>query len=247
MAISGYILAGLVGLAVGGLLNLIITRLSLAEPLGRGGGRCLHCHQPLPWPHLISLLGFAWVRERCRFCNEPLPRRGPAVELAAGLLGLALWWRFPGNALLWVYGPFVAALLVLTVLDLEYYWLPDLITLPGTALGLAAALIFPQLDFLKALLGAAVGYAFFQWVRWAYQKMSKGKRQGMGAGDAKLAAFIGAVLGLQALPWVLFSSALLGSLAGLVVAWQSVEGRYASFPYGPFLAMGALLSFFVKI
>lgn len=245
MAISGYILAGLGGLAVGGLLNVIITCLSQEEPWGRG--RCLQCHRPLTWPHLIPLLGYAWLRGRCPFCGEPLPRRGPAVELASGLLGVALWWRFPGSALLWVYGPFVAALLVLSVLDLEYYWLPDLITLPGTALGLAAALIFPQLDFLRALLGAAVGYAFFQGVRWTYQKITKGKRQGLGAGDAKLVAFIGAVLGLQALPWVLFSSAVLGSLAGLVVAWQSVEGRFASFPYGPFLAMGALLFFFVKI
>ena len=238
MAISGYILAGLTGLGAGGFLNVIITRLAQAEPGGRGRCRCPQCHRPLPWPYLIPLLGFVWLRGRCPFCGEPLPRRGPAVELAAGLLGVALWWRFPGSALLWVYGPFVAALLMLSVLDLEYYWLPDLITLPGTALGLAAALIFPQLDFLKALLGAAVGYAFFQGVRWAYQKITQGKRQGLGAGDAKLAAFIGAVLGLQALPWVLFSSAVLGSLAGLVVAWQSMEGRFASFPYGPFWPWG---------
>ena len=246
MAISGYILAGLGGLAVGGFLNVIVTRLSQAEPGGRNRYRCLQCHRPLPWAYLIPLLGYAWWRGCCPFCGEPRPRRGPAVELASGLLGLALWWRFPGSALLWVYGPFVAALLVLSVLDLEYYWLPDLITLPGTALGLAAALIFPQLDFLKALLGAAVGYTFFQGVRWTYLKITRGKRQGLGAGDAKLAAFIGAVLGFQALPWVLFSSAVLGSLAGLVVAWQSVEGRFASFPYGPFLAMGALLFFFFK-
>jgi leader peptidase (prepilin peptidase)/N-methyltransferase len=247
MAITGYILAGVGGLAVGSFLNLIITRLSQEEPVGRGRPRCLHCDHPSPWQHFIPLLGYAWSRGRCPFCGEPLSLRYPAVELAAGLLGLALWWRFPGSALLWVYGPFAAALLVLSVLDLQYYWLPDLITLPGTALGLAGALVFPQLDFLKALLGAAGGYGFFCLVRWAYKQMTRGKRQGLGAGDAKLAAFIGAVLGLQALPWVLFSSAVLGSLVGLVVARRSVEGRFASLPYGPFLAVGALWFFFFKV
>lgn len=207
---TGYILAGLGGLAAGSLLNVIITRLSQEDPLISGAS--------LPWRHA-------------------------AVELAAGLLGLALWWRFPGSALLVVYAPFFAALLVLSVLDLQYYWLPDIITLPGITLGLAAALVFPQLSFLYALLGASLSYAFFRLVGWIYEKIAGGKRQGLGRGDAKLLAFIGGVLGLKALPWVLFSSAVLGSLAGLVVAWRSGEGRFASIPYGPFLAVGALLFF----
>lgn len=240
---TGYILAGLGGLAVGSLLNVIITRLSQDEPLFRGRPRCQHCHRPLPRHLLVPLLGYAWSQGSCWFCGGPLPWRYPAVEMAAGLLGLALWWRFPGNPLLVVYAPFLAALLVLSVLDLQHYWLPDIITLPGISLGLAAALVFPQLDFLSALLGASLSYAFFRLVGWAYENISRAGRPGLGQGDAKLVAFIGAVLGLQALPWVLFSSAVLGSLAGLIVAWRSGEGRFASIPYGPFLAAGALLFF----
>ena len=118
---------------------------------------------------------------------------------------------------------------------------------PGPAVLLlvlgAAALVFPQLSFLSALLGASLSYAFFRLVSWTYEKATRGRHPGLGQGDAKLLAFIGAVLGLQALPWVLFGSALLGSLAGLAVAWRSKEGRFASFPYGPFLAAGALLFF----
>jgi leader peptidase (prepilin peptidase) / N-methyltransferase len=246
-AVTGYILAGLGGLAVGGFLNLIISRLSQEEPFFRGSSRCQSCHHPFPWHHLVPLLGYAWLRGRCRFCGEPLPWRYPAVETASGLLALALWWRLPGSGLLLVYAPFFAALLVLSVLDLEHYWLPDVITLPGIALGLAGAQLFPQLDFRHALLGAFLGYAFFQLVSWAYKKMTRGTRPGLGGGDAKLLAFIGAVLGLQALPWVLFSSAVLGSLAGLIVARRREEGRFASLPYGPFLAVGALLFFFFKM
>jgi len=81
-------------------------------------------------------------------------------------------------------------------------------------------------------------------VRWVYARVTGGKRQGMGLGDVKLMAFIGAVLGVEALPWVLFSSAGLGSLVGLMVAWRNGQGRLTPVPYGPFLAVGALLFLF---
>jgi leader peptidase (prepilin peptidase)/N-methyltransferase len=210
---TGNILAGLAGLAVGSFLNVIITRLSQEEPFWTGRLSCRH----------------------------------PAVVLAAGALALALWWRFPGSALLWLYGPFTAALLVLTVLDLQYFWLPDLITLPGTLLGLLGALILPQPGLVSALLGAFGGWAFFQGVRWTYAKVTRGKRQGVGEGDAKLMAFIGAVLGLKALPWVLFSSAALGSLAGLMVSLGRDRDRFTPIPYGPFLVAGALLFLFWRM
>jgi leader peptidase (prepilin peptidase)/N-methyltransferase len=149
--------------------------------------------------------------------------------------------------LLWVFGPFTAALLVLTVLDLQYFWLPDVITLPGTLLGIMGALILPQPGLLSALLGAFLGWAFFQGVRWIYEKVTRGKRQGVGEGDAKLMAFIGAVLGLKALPWVLFSSAALGGLTGLVVSLGRNRDRFTLIPYGPFLVVGAILFLFWSI
>jgi leader peptidase (prepilin peptidase)/N-methyltransferase len=207
---TGNILAELAGLAVGGFLNVIVTRLSQEEP----------------------------------FWGDRLSWRHPAVVLAAGMLALALWWRFPGSLLLWVYGPFTAALLVLTVLDLQYFWLPDVITLPGILMGMVGALILPRPGLVSALLGAFLGWAFFQGVRWTYEKVTRGKRQGVGAGDAKLMAFIGAVLGIGALPWVMFSSAALGSLTGLIVSLGRGRDRFTPIPYGPFLVAGAFLFLF---
>jgi leader peptidase (prepilin peptidase) / N-methyltransferase len=243
----GNILAGLVGLAVGSFLNVIITRLSQDEPFWAGRPGCPHCHHPLPWDNLLFLLSLPWRRGRCRSCGEFLSWRYPGVEMAAGVLALGLWWRFPGSALLWAYGPFAAALLVLTVLDLQYYWLPDVITLPGTLLGLIGALILPQPGLGSALLGAFLGWAFFIAVRGVYEKVTRGRRQGVGQGDAKLMAFIGAVLGLKALPWVLFSSAFLGSLAGLVVSLGRARDRFTPIPYGPFLVAGTLVFLFWKM
>jgi|UniRef100_A0A7V6DPJ5 leader peptidase (prepilin peptidase)/N-methyltransferase len=210
---TGNILAGLAGLAIGCFLNVIITRLSQEEP----------------------------------FHADCLSFRHLAVVLAAGMLALALWRHFPGSALLWLYGPFVAALLVLSVLDLRYFWLPDVITLPGTLLGILAALIMPQPGPAGALLGAFLGWTFFQSVRWMYAQVTKGRRQGVGEGDAKLMAFIGAVLGVKALPWVLLSSAVLGSLMGLMVSLGRGRDRLALIPYGPFLAAGALLFLWWKV
>jgi leader peptidase (prepilin peptidase)/N-methyltransferase len=167
------------------------------------------------------------------FWREPLSWRHPAVVMAAGALALALWWRFPGSTLLWLYGPFTAALLILTVLDLQYFWLPDVITLPGILMGMVGALILPQPGLVSAMLGAFLGWTFFQGVRWTYGKVTGGKRQGVGEGDAKLMAFIGAVLGLKALPWVLLSSAVLGALIGLTVSLGCGRDR-CPFPMVPF-------------
>jgi leader peptidase (prepilin peptidase) / N-methyltransferase len=238
------ILAGFLGLAIGSFLNVVISRLPQEEPFWVGRSRCPHCHKTLAWHDLVPLFSYIRLRGRCRFCGGPISWRYPAVELVSGLLALGLWLRFPGSGLLWVYAPFTAALVVLTVLDLQYFWLPDLITLPGIGLGLGAALILPQLNFWSALLGACLGAAVFQGVRWAYVGLTRGKRQGLGLGDVKLIALIGAVLGVEALPWVLFSSAALGSLVGLVVAWRTGQGRLTPIPYGPFLVVGALLFLF---
>ena len=169
---TGTILAGLVGLAVGSFLNIVISRVPREEHFWTGRPRCSQFHQTLPWQDFVPLLNYVWLKGRCRFCGDPISWRYPIVELAAGVLALALWVHFPGSVLLWVYGPFTAALLVLTVLDVQYYWLPDSITLPGIAFGLAAALIFPHLDLGRALLGALGGWALLVAVRWVYEKLT---------------------------------------------------------------------------
>jgi leader peptidase (prepilin peptidase)/N-methyltransferase len=246
--LGSLILAALMGLAVGSFLNVVITRLPRQEPFWFGRSRCPHCRAALSWRDNLPLLSFFWLRRRCRFCGEPISWRYPAVEALGGVLGAALWWHFPGDPILVAYVPFTAALVALTFLDLEHFWLPDVITLPGIALGLILAVLTPGLEIVDALLGAALGAAFFQTVRWLYQKVSAWRggpeRLGMGGGDVKLLAMIGAFLGARALPWVIFVSAAAGSIAGLIAAWRSGRGRLTPVPYGPFLAGAALFEMF---
>jgi len=237
-----FLVAALVGLALGSFLNVVITRLPQGESVWAPRSRCPRCRSPLSWYDNIPLFSYVWLRGRCRSCGAPIPRRYPLVELAGGLTALALWHTFPDRLLLLAYAPFSLALIALTAIDLEHRLLPDAITIPGTILGLLLSLVLPQLSFLEAAAGAVVGAGLFYGVGRLYEKWAG--RRGLGGGDVKMLTMIGAFLGVWALPLVILISAGLGTLAGLIrVLSQGPEARgqwrTISLPYGPFLAAGA--------
>jgi len=244
---ADFLLAGLLGLILGSFLNVVITRVPLGETVWDGRSRCPQCRRPLAWVDNIPLLSYLWLRGRCRACGAAIPWRYPLVELAGGILGLALWRTFPHQPILLAYAPFCLTLMALTVIDLEHRLLPDAITIPGIILGLMLSLVLPPLTFLNSAAGALGGAVLFGGVAWSYEKLTG--RQGLGGGDVKLLAMIGAFLGFGALPWVILLSALLGSLAGLLQILVQGSGprsqwRTLSLPYGPFLAAGALAYLF---
>jgi leader peptidase (prepilin peptidase) / N-methyltransferase len=234
--------AGLVGLALGSFLNVVITRLPQGESVWAGRSRCPTCRRPLFWQDNIPLVSYVWLRGRCRSCGAAIPWRYPLVELAGGLTALALWHTFPDKLVLLAYAPFCLALVALTAIDLEHRLLPDAITLPGIILGLLLSLALPQLSFWEAAAGVLAGAAVFSGVAWLYEKWAG--RRGLGGGDVKLLAMIGAFLGIEALPMVILVSAGLGILTGMILVWGLPPGRRdqwrtISLPYGPFLAAGA--------
>jgi len=241
------LLAGLIGLALGSFLNVVITRLPLEESVCGGRSRCPQCMQPLAWYDNIPLYSYIRLRGRCRSCGAAIPRRYPLVELAGGLMALALWHTFPDKFLLLAYGPFCLALVALTAIDLEYRLLPDAITIPGIILGLLLSMVLPHLSFQEAAVGALVGAALFYGIGRLYEKWAG--RQGLGGGDVKMMAMIGAFLGVWALPLVILISAGLGTLTGLILALgrgpeARSQWRTISLPYGPFLAAGAWVYLF---
>ncbi len=241
------LLAGLLGLILGSFLNVVATRLPQGEAVWDGRSRCPQCRRTLAWYDNIPLVSYLRLRGRCRACGAAIPGRYPLLELAGGLMGLALWQTFPHQLILLAYGPFCLALLALTVIDLEHRLLPDAITIPGIILGLLSPLVQPQLTFLESVGGALGGAALFAGIAWGYERLTG--RQGLGWGDVKLLAMIGAFLGFKALPWVIFLSALTGTLTGLgqiLVKGHDTRTRWRtlSLPYGPFLALGALCYLF---
>jgi leader peptidase (prepilin peptidase)/N-methyltransferase len=236
------LLAGLVGLALGSFLNVVITRLPQGESFWGGRSRCPQCRSPLSWYDTIPLCSYVWLRGRCRSCGAAIPWRYPLVELAGGLMALTLWHTFPNKLLLLAYGPFCLALIALTAIDLEHRLLPDIITLPGIIWGLLLSLVLPQLSFPAAAAGALVGAGVFYGIGRVYEKWAG--RPGLGGGDVKLLAMIGAFLGVGALPLVILVSAGLGTITGLIQVIVQGWGprghwRTIALPYGPFLAAGA--------
>jgi leader peptidase (prepilin peptidase) / N-methyltransferase len=242
-----WLLAGLVGLALGSFLNVVITRLPRGEAVVAGRSRCPRCRARLPWYDNIPLVSYLRLRGRCRSCGAAISWRYPLMELAGGLLALALWHAFPDRLLLLAYAPFCLALAALTAIDLEHRLLPDAITLPGIVWGLLLSLALPQLSFPAAAAGALAGAGLFYGIARVYEKWAG--RPGLGGGDVKLLAMIGAFLGVEALPLVILISAGLGTLAGLIRLLAPGPGpagpwRTLSLPYGPFLAAAAGVQLF---
>jgi leader peptidase (prepilin peptidase) / N-methyltransferase len=209
-------------------------------PLGlaRPASRCPACGHRIRWHENIPLLSWLWLRGRCSACSTAIGLRYPFVELLTGVLFAAVAWRFGGQpvALLWC--AVVAVLLTLSAIDWDTTVLPDAMTLPLAWAGLVAAALGWTIPWADALWGAVAGYLSLWSVYWLF-KLTTGK-EGMGQGDFKLLAALGAWLGWQAiLPIVLFAS-VLGAIVGIGLKFSGGlrEGRFV--PFGPFLAGGGV-------
>lgn len=240
------ILAFIYGTLVGSFLNVVILRLpregsSIVFP----ASHCPQCQTPLHWYENIPLFSFLALRGRCRTCKKSISWQYPLVELAMGLLSLALFFYHGLSVAFLIYFVYVAALLVIIVIDLYHQIIPDVISLPGIALGLAVSLLLPGLAWQDSLFGILLGGGIFYAIALGYYLLTK--RQGMGGGDIKLLAMIGAFQGWQAVPFVIFASSLLGTIIGLGAMIKQKKGGQTRIPYGPFLAVASLLYLFFEI
>ena len=235
----------LFGALVGSFLNVVIVRLpeeggSVVFP----ASHCPVCKKPIAWYDNIPLVSFLLLRGKCRQCQARISRRYPLVEGAMALLALALYQHFGLTVLFPIYFLFCAALLTVIFIDFQHQIIPDVISLPGIVLGFALSFVNPFVTWQDAGLGILFGGGSFYLVALVYYLLTK--REGMGGGDIKLLAMIGAFLGWQSLPFVVFGSSLLGVVAGVWAMVEQRKGGKTVIPYGPFLAMAALLYLFFR-
>jgi leader peptidase (prepilin peptidase)/N-methyltransferase len=211
-----------------------LPALGLAKPRSR----CPSCGHAIRWYENIPVLSWLWLRGRCSACRTPISWRYPLVELATGALFAAAAWRFGATpvALLWC--TFLAVLLAASLIDWDTTLLPDDLTLPLLWLGLLAALAGWTVPLKTAVIGAAAGYLSLWSVYWLF-KLTTGK-EGMGYGDFKLLAALGAWLGWQAILPILLMASVIGAVVGIAMKASGAlrEGRYV--PFGPFLAGGGV-------
>lgn len=225
------------GLIIGSFLNVCIYRLPRNESLITPASRCPSCHHPVRWWDNIPVISFLVLGGRCRDCGRRISWRYPIIELVSGIGYLLLVWRFGLGWQTVVYALLFSALVVITFIDLDHQIIPDRITLPGIIVGLIASSLILPVGFLDALIGLLLGGALFYGVAVA-------SRGGMGGGDIKLIAMIGAFLGWKQALLTIFIGALSGSLIGLFLMVFHGKSRKYPVPFGPFLSLGAVVSLF---
>jgi leader peptidase (prepilin peptidase)/N-methyltransferase len=227
----------MLGLAVGSFLNVCIHRIPRSQSLVRPPSRCPACEYQLRWFDNIPVASYAAILGRCRKCRTRISIRYPLVELATMALFVVHGEVFGWSALLVPRLLFVCAMVVLFAIDLEHHLLPNVITLPGIAIGLISSTVLPP-GLVDALLGVALGGGVLWLIGEAYYRFSG--YEGMGGGDVKMLAMIGAFLGWKLVLITLVLSSVAGSLIGLFVILIKRGGLKYALPYGTFLALGAL-------
>ena len=238
MVVASFVL----GAATGSFLNVCIYRMPLEQSIITPGSRCMGCGTPVRWFDNIPIISWLLLRGRCRSCAAPFSIRYPLVELITAILSLLLFLKFGPTFQYLVMFLFCAALVVITFIDFDHQIIPDEISLPGIGIGFLFSFFLPQPTWISSLSGIIAGWGLLALVFYGYLWLTG--REGMGGGDAKLLAMMGAFLGLQAIPFIIFSSSLVGSVAGLSIMAVQGKDRHLAIPFGPYLVLGAILYIF---
>ena len=235
MPALGYVAAFVLGTITASFANVCIYRLPLRQSVIRPASRCPRCGLPLrPW-HLIPLASFVALRGRCAFCRHRISWRYPVAEGLGGLLYLVGYHQFGLSVQALAFALLVTALLIVSFVDARHMIIPDGVTLPGIGVGLAMSLHPSTVGFADAAASACLGGGIFFLIVRLYPA-------GMGAGDAKLVAMIGAFVGAEALLLTILLGAFCGTVCGLALIVPGFRGYRDPLPFGPFLAAGAVAS-----
>ena len=228
----------LFGLVIGSFLNVVIARVPERRSLVRPGSACPGCGNPIAWYDNLPVVSFFALAGRCRACAAPISWRYPFVESLTAALFVLAWVVFASSLVeFFIAAVLLSALIAVTVVDLQYQIIPDAITVPGVVVGLLASLVRERVSWLEALLGVLVGTMLFV----AVIVLSRG---GMGGGDLKLGAMLGAFLGWKALLVALFVAVLVGGAMAVMLLATRRLARKDAIPFGPFLALGGTVAVF---
>lgn len=227
----------LFGLAIGSFLNVVIARVPAGRSLVRPGSACPGCSALLKWYDNIPVLSFLVLRGRCRACGMTISWRYPIVEMVTAVVLVLAYVAIGPSADFAVAVVLLAALIAITGIDLQHQLIPDAITLPGILVGLLLNLATGRISWVESVIGILVGGGLFV----AIILVSRG---GMGGGDLKLGAMLGAFLGWKALLFALFVAIVLGGVVGTVLLVTGLRGRKDPVPFGPFLAAGGAMALF---
>ncbi|HIJ97138.1 MAG TPA: prepilin peptidase [Desulfuromonadales bacterium] len=234
--------AALFGLLVGSFLNVCICRLPKNESIVSPPSHCPLCSYQIRWYDNIPLLSYLLLRGKCRGCGAPISLQYPLVELLNGTLTLLLFLRFGPTLAFATLFLFCSALVVITFIDIEHQIIPDEISLSGIVIGFALSFFIRGHSWQNSLCGILLGGGSLLLVAYGYQRLTG--KEGMGGGDIKLLAMMGAFLGWKAVPFIILASSLAGSIIGISIMLLQKKDSKLAIPFGPYLAFGAVLYIF---
>lgn len=230
------------GALFGSFANVVIVRLPEGESVVKPRSACRNCKALIPWYHNFPIISWLILRGRCYKCRARFSARYPLVEFIMATLfaSCAIRYGFTWSlleALLFVFG-----LVCCTFIDFDHMILPDELTLSGIVIGLAGSLLNPERNFLPSLYGVLLGGGFLWSIAYLYFLVRK--REGMGGGDIKLIAWIGAILGWTAIPVIIIGSSLFGAIVGIILVAGQKDAFKKAIPFGPYLVAAALAYMF---
>jgi len=235
------VIVALFGLFIGSFLNVCIYRIQKGESIVWPPSHCPKCTKALmPWDN-IPVISYLILKGRCRYCTEPISVRYPVVELLSALLAVSLLYRFGVSVTFLIYYLWACVLLIITFIDLDIQIIPDRLSLGGIVVGLLVVYWLP-VTYKDALIGLILGGGLLLAIIYGYYFLTK--KEGMGGGDVKLLAMIGVFTGWQGVLFTVFASSLMGTMVGIPWGLLKKGTLKAAIPFGPFLALGALIYVF---
>ena len=236
------VFAGVIGACIGSFLNVVIYRLPLGQSLISPPSRCPKCGSMLKWHDNVPILGWLFLGGRCRQCQNKISIQYPIVELITAALFVLVVWVTPAGPLVASRLLLVCILIALFGIDLEHQILPNSITLPGIVIGVLLSTIAPP-GWRDALIGVALGGGILYAIAWGYYLWRR--EEGLGMGDVKMLAMVGAFLGWKAVLVTLVFSSFSGALIGVALIASQKGNLKLALPFGTFLALGTLVAMFV--
>ena len=235
----------LFGASIGSFLNVVILRLpNDNESILFPASHCPACKKTLSWYENIPIISYLFLRGRCSSCHKAISLQYPVIELLMAVLSVALYQRFGLSVTGGGYFIFSAALLVIIWIDLHHQIIPDVISLPGILLGFLFSFFNTFVYWQESLIGLVIGGGILYTISALYYLVRR--QAGMGGGDIKLLAMLGAFLGYKSLPFIIFASSLTGAVVGLLVMMVQKKDIATKIPFGPFLSIAALVYLFFQ-
>jgi len=235
--LTANLLIAIFGLCMGSFLNVCIYRIPKGISIINPPSSCPWCGSKIRPLDNIPILSYIILRGRCRSCGFQIPLVYPIVELLTSFVTVLIYMKFGINVDAMLYLIFSYSLIVISFIDLKHKIIPDLLSIGGIIAGVCSSLVITKISFLDSILGVILGGAFLYIIAYTYLKLRK--IEGMGGGDIKLIAMIGAWLGYKSLPFVLLTGSLIGVIAGITAILIFKKNRYFEIPFGPFLSLGA--------